>query len=151
MAGAGKLFFFFDGEKVKLARGINSLVTTVQDKGTSFQKIKLVDLMDMMHDDIHTTAQDHYLGKYANSYANRCLLVTAIQGYLDQLAQEGLRNRTRIPPISMWNPRRSGWNPTANIPKRNWLTCPKWTSSWPISEAMCSSPSKRRSWMPWKM
>ena len=90
MAGAGKLFFFFDGEKVKLARGINSLVTTVQDKGTSFQKIKLVDLMDMMHDDIRTTAQDHYLGKYANSYANRCLLVTAIQGYLDQLAQEGL-------------------------------------------------------------
>ena len=90
MAGAGKLFFFFDGEKVKLARGINSLVTTVQDKGTSFQKIKLVDLMDMMHDDIRTTAQDNYLGKYANSYANRCLLVTAIQGYLDQLAQEGL-------------------------------------------------------------
>ena len=38
----------------------------------------------------YTTAQDHYLGKYANSYANRCLLVTAIQGYLDQLAQEGL-------------------------------------------------------------
>ena len=60
------------------------------DVWTSFQKIKLVDLMDMMHDDIRTTAQDHYLGKYANSYANRCLLVTAIQGYLDQLAQEGL-------------------------------------------------------------
>ena len=90
MTDAGKLFFFFDGEKVKLGRGINSLVTTVQGKGISFQKIKLVDLMDMMYDDIRTTAQDHYLGKYANSYANRCLLVTAIQGYLDQLAQEGL-------------------------------------------------------------
>ena len=90
MTDAGKLFFFFDGEKVKLGRGINSLVTTVQGKGVSFQKIKLVDLMDMMYDDIRTTAQDHYLGKYSNSYANRCLLVTAIQGYLDQLAQEGL-------------------------------------------------------------
>lgn len=90
MTDAGKLFFFFDGEKVKLGRGINSLVTTVQGKGVSFQKIKLVDLMDMMYDDIRTTAQDHYLGKYANSYANRCLLVTAIQVYLDQLAQEGL-------------------------------------------------------------
>ena len=87
MTDAGKLFFFFDGEKVKLGRGINSLVTTAQGKGVSFQKIKLVDLMDMMYDDIRTTAQDHYLGKYANSYANRCLLVTAIQGYLDQLAQ----------------------------------------------------------------
>lgn len=84
MTDAGKLFFFFDGEKVKLGRGINSLVTTVQGKGASFQKIKLVDLMDMMYDDIRTTAQDHYLGKYANSYANRCLLVTAIQGDLDQ-------------------------------------------------------------------
>ena len=90
MVNAGKLFFFFDGEKVKLARGVNSLVTTIQEKGTSFRKIKLVDLMDMMHDDIRTTAQDNYLGKYANSYANRCLLVTAIQGYLDQLAMEGL-------------------------------------------------------------
>lgn len=80
MTDAGKLFFFFDGEKVKLGRGINSLVTTVQGKRVSFQKIKLVDLMDMMYDDIRTTAQEHYLGKYANSYANRCLLVTAIQG-----------------------------------------------------------------------
>ncbi len=80
MTDAGKLFFFFDGEKVKLGRGINSLVTTVQGKGASFQKIKLVDLMDMMYDDIRTTAQDHYLGKYAN----RCLLVTAIQRNLDQ-------------------------------------------------------------------
>ena len=59
MTDAGKLFFFFDGEKVKLGRGINSLVTTVQGKGVSFQKIKLVDLMDMMYDDIRTTAQDH--------------------------------------------------------------------------------------------
>lgn len=90
MVDGGKLFFFFDGEKVKLGRGVNSFVTKAQDKGTSFQKIKLVDLMDMMHDDIKTTAQDNYLGKYANGYANRCLLVTAVQGYLDQLAQDGL-------------------------------------------------------------
>ena len=90
MADSGKLFFFFDGEKVKLGRGVNSLVTTVENKGESFKKIKLVDLMDMIHDDIRTTAQDNYLGKYANSYSNRCLLVTAIQGYLDQLSEDGL-------------------------------------------------------------
>lgn len=95
MVDAGKLFFFFDGEKVKLSRGVNSFVTKAQDKGTSFQKIKLVDLMDMMHDDIRTTAQDSYLGKYANSYANRCLLVTAVQGYLDQLAMEGLLEKDK--------------------------------------------------------
>ena len=90
MADTGKIFFFFDGEKIKLGRGVNSLVTTVENKGESFKKIKLVDLMDMIHDDIRTTAQDNYLGKYANSYSNRCLLVTAIQGYLDQLSEDGL-------------------------------------------------------------
>lgn len=87
MTDAGKLFFFFDGENVKLGRGIKSLVTTVQGKGVSFHQIKLVDLMDMMYDDIRTTAHDYYLGKYAKPMPH---LVTAIQGYLDQLAQEGL-------------------------------------------------------------
>jgi hypothetical protein len=87
---AGELFLFFDGEKVKISRGINSLVTTIEGKGEEFQKVKLVDLMDMIHDDIKKTAQDNYLGKYSNSYDNRCLLVTAINGYFLQLEQEGL-------------------------------------------------------------
>lgn len=86
----GELFFFNDGEKIKIARGVNSFVTTIQDKGESFQKIKLVDAMDMIHDDIKKTAEDSYLGKYANSYDNKCLLCTAIQGYFDQLELDGI-------------------------------------------------------------
>lgn len=86
----GELFFFNDGEKVKIARGVNSFVTTIQDKGESFQKVKIVDAMDMIHDDIKKTAEDNYLGKYANSYNNKCLLITAIQGYFDQLELDGI-------------------------------------------------------------
>lgn len=90
---AGEFVVFDDGEKVKVARGVNSFVTTVQDKGKSFKKIKLVELMDMIHDDIKKTAEDNYLGKYANSYDNRCLLVTAINGYFAELEANSLAEK----------------------------------------------------------
>lgn len=91
--GKGEFFFFDDGEKIKVARGINSFVTTIQGKGDDFKKVKLVDLMDMIHYDIKKTAHDSYIGKYANSYDNRCLLITAINGYLHTLETEGLLER----------------------------------------------------------
>ena len=90
---AGEFVVFDDGEKIKVARGVNSFVTTVQDKGKSFKKIKLVELMDMIHDDIKKTAEDNYLGKYANSYDNRCLLVTAINGYFAELEAASLAEK----------------------------------------------------------
>lgn len=88
--GRGEFFFWNDGEKIKVARGVNSFVTTVQGKGEDYQFIKLIDLMDMIHDDIVKTGHDSYIGKYANSYDNRMLLVSAIQGYIMQLEIEGL-------------------------------------------------------------
>jgi hypothetical protein len=87
---AGELVFMWDGEKVKIVRGVNSFVTTTQDKGDSFKKIKLVEIMDAIGDDIRKTAQDSYIGKYANSYNNKCLLTTAINGYFDTLIQDGI-------------------------------------------------------------
>ena len=87
---AGKLIVWFDGEKVKTARGVNSLKTTTGEKGASFKKIKLVDAMDMISDDIRMTAEDNYLGKYANSYDNKCLLISAIGSYFDQLIADGV-------------------------------------------------------------
>ena len=86
----GELILYHDGEKVKVARAVNSLVTTTEEKGESFKKIKIVDAMHMIHEDIKKTAEDSYLGKYANSYDNKCLLITAIQAYLDQLALDGI-------------------------------------------------------------
>lgn len=90
---AGKLVIFNDGEKIKIARAVNSFVTTIQGKLDSFKKVKIVEAMDMIHDDIKKTAEDSYLGKYANSYDNKCLLITAIQGYLEQLELDGILDR----------------------------------------------------------
>lgn len=86
----GKLIVWFDGEKVKLARGVNNLTTLTQGKNTQFQKIKIVDAMDMIANDIRVTCQDYYIGKYANSYDNKCLLISAIGNYFDQLVADSV-------------------------------------------------------------
>ena len=88
--GKGQLILYHDGEKTKIARGVNSFTTTTQDKGESFKKIKIVDAMHMIEDDIKKTCEDSYIGKYSNSYDNKCVLITAIQAYLDQLVLEGI-------------------------------------------------------------
>ena len=88
--GKGQLILCHDGEKAKIARGVNSFTTTTQDKGESFKKIKIVDAMHMIEDDIKKTCEDSYIGKYSNSYDNKCVLITAIQAYLDQLVLEGI-------------------------------------------------------------
>jgi hypothetical protein len=89
----GKLVLYNDGEKIKVARGVNSLKTTTEGKLDSFKKIKIIEAMDLMHDDIKKTAEDNYLGKYSNSYDNKCLLIVAIQGYLEGLEIDGILSR----------------------------------------------------------
>ncbi len=92
----GNFFIFYDGDKVKVARGVNSLVTTNQDKGNQFKKIKIVEVMDMIYDDITKTAQDSYLGKFSNSYDNKCLLISAIGGYFEQLIIDEILSEANI-------------------------------------------------------
>ncbi len=92
--GAGELALRWDGRKVKLNRAVTSLVTTSQGMLDSFKKIKIVEIMDLIRTDISATAEDEYVGKYANSYDNKMLLVAAIRGYFmglerDQLVQPG--------------------------------------------------------------
>ena len=87
---AGKLFLFNDGEKVKLSRGVNSLTTTSADKGSAFQKIKIIDVICVIKKDLRLICEDSYIGKYANNYSNRCLLLAAVQDYFDELETEGI-------------------------------------------------------------
>lgn len=89
---AGKLILKWDGEKVKVVRGVNSFTTTTDTKNDAFKKIKIVDAMDMIYDDIKTTAEDSYIGKYSNSYDNKCLLITAINAYFAELERGGILN-----------------------------------------------------------
>ncbi|NLH92504.1 MAG: phage tail sheath protein [Atopobium sp.] len=85
----GQLVAFFDGEKVKLGRAVNSLTTTANGKGDQWKKIRIINIMDIIKTDIHRIAEDSYIGKYAATYDNKCLLVGAIQNYFNTLITEG--------------------------------------------------------------
>lgn len=87
---AGQLIIFHDGEKVKAGRGVNSLITTTDIKNESFKKIKIMEAVDMIQDDIRMVTQDNYIGRYSNTYDHKCLLITAIKEYLTQLETDGV-------------------------------------------------------------
>ena len=87
---AGKLVLKWDGRQVKVDRAVNSFITTTQGMLDSFKKIKIVEIMDLIRTDVTATAEDSYIGKYANTYDNKLLLVTAIRGYFMGLEQDGL-------------------------------------------------------------
>lgn len=93
---AGKLVLFRDGDFVRIARGVNSLVTTTPVKGVDFQKIQLVDIMDQIYSDIKNTANSTYIGKVPNDYDHKCILISAINTYLDALAKASILDRTAV-------------------------------------------------------
>lgn len=86
----GTFILFYDGKMALTGRAVNSLTTTGQDKGNKFKKIKIVEVMDMIQNDIRTTGRESYIGKYTNSYDNKLVLVTAIEAYFEVLRTEGL-------------------------------------------------------------
>jgi len=93
----GEFIIFCDGPRVKVGRGVNSFRNLKNDpaKNKSFGKIKIVEIMDMVNDDIRAVLRDTYIGRYANSYDNKCLLLAAINDYFLALEREGLLNPGR--------------------------------------------------------
>lgn len=87
------LFDEEDGEGVKIARACNSLQTFTTDKGEEFRKIKIVEGVDMVTDDIRDTFKKYYVGKYINDYDHKMLFVAAIMVYFGQLAGNVLDSR----------------------------------------------------------
>lgn len=87
---AGKLVLYNNGEKIVIARGVNSLTTVTEDETEDLKKIKISAIQDLIETDIYSTINNSYIGNYSNSYDNKCLLITAIKGYLKGLeATEG--------------------------------------------------------------
>lgn len=86
----GELILINDGEKVKIARGVNSLKTTTTTKGKAFQKIRIVEIIDTIRDDITLVINETYRGKVLNTYANKLLLVAAINTYFSTLVKENV-------------------------------------------------------------
>lgn len=85
---AGKLILINDGSKIKIGRGVNSLTSTTVKKSAKFKKIKIVEAIDLMRDDIRTTFEDEYVGKINNSYDNKILFLSAINSYFKILQRE---------------------------------------------------------------
>ncbi len=92
----GEFIVWWDGEKVKTGRAINSLQTMTEEKNKQYKKIKIIDAIDMIDDDLHKSIEDSYIGKYANSYDNKCLLISAIGTYLQQLKSDGVLSEYSI-------------------------------------------------------
>lgn len=86
---AGKLILVHDGIKVKLGRGITSLTTTTS-KSKLLKKIKLSETLDIIKRDLRVLTQDNYIGKLANSYDNKVVLISAYLAYLKELEAEGI-------------------------------------------------------------
>lgn len=87
---AGEFILYHDGEKVKVGRGVTSLVTTTEDINEDWKKIKLVRIYDKVYTDVYKTIEDEYIGKVQNSYENKLLLISAITAYFEVLEQEGI-------------------------------------------------------------
>ena len=87
---AGELILVREMGKVRVARGVNSLTTLTDIKGNAFQKIKLRKTLNLIHNDLRRVIVEKYIGKVPNNYDNKCILITEIKNYLDELSVEQL-------------------------------------------------------------
>lgn len=86
----GELILVREMGKARVARGVNSLTTLTDIKGNAFQKIKLRKTLNLIHNDLRRVIVEKYIGKVPNNYDNKCVLITEIKNYLDELATEQL-------------------------------------------------------------
>lgn len=86
---SGKLFLINDGRQIKLSRAVTSKVTLGPSEPEALKKIKLTAALDLIRYYAVTTVEDNYLGKCANNYDNKCLLVSALRDYLATLENSG--------------------------------------------------------------
>ncbi len=74
----GKLILMNDGEKVKIARGVNSLTTIRDGQKKDFKKIKIIESMDIIKSDIKKIFEDNFIGKVANTLDNKNMFLNTI-------------------------------------------------------------------------
>ena len=87
----GDLVLFNDTNCVRICQGINTLTTLDGEKNTEdMQFIETIECMDMIQDDIRDVFKKTYLGNYKNKLDNQILLISAINGYLKELADNNI-------------------------------------------------------------
>lgn len=89
--GSGQFVLVNDVDAVKVALGVNSLTTTDAITATEDMKyIDTVEAMDLISDDVSAVFKNEYLGSYKNNYDNQILLISAINTYFKQLANDNI-------------------------------------------------------------
>lgn len=97
----GQMILVDDGEYIKIGRACNSLVTFTTDHGEEFRKIKIMEGVDMVTDDIRDTFHDRYVGNIINDYDHKVLFIAAIHVYFSVLEGNVLdRNAKNMVEIS---------------------------------------------------
>ena len=91
---AGELVILFDGMKAKLGRGVTSM-TTVGTNSAQLKKIKILQVRDLIDYDLKVLCEDNYIGKVANDYDGKNLLISSILDYF-----KGLENADILQPGS---------------------------------------------------
>ena len=87
---AGKLILLDDGRHVKLGRAVTSKTTLTGGEPELLKKIKMVAAVDLIRYYAMTTVEDEYLGKCANSYDNKCVLLSAFADFFATLEARGV-------------------------------------------------------------
>lgn len=90
---SGRLILLHDGQKAKIARGVNSLTEVPPEGKEDWKKIKVVEAMDLITYYLRTTIDNEYRGKYPNTYDNKQVLVTEISVWFQELEAQGVLNR----------------------------------------------------------
>lgn len=86
----GVFLLIHDGRKVKVLRGMNTLVTLQLGQNNSWKKIRTIRVMDAINSDLQRTAEDVYIGKVNNTAEGRLALIGACKEYLRTLAQSNV-------------------------------------------------------------
>lgn len=86
----GEFVIFNDGEKIKVGRGVTSMKTVPTGSSVELKKIKILEIVDMIYNDLYSTMQDNYIGKIPNTYDNKVLIIRAIKNYFGTLEIEEL-------------------------------------------------------------
>jgi hypothetical protein len=86
----GVFLLVHDGRRVKVLRGVNSLVTLRDGQNKGWKKIRKIRVMDQINADLQRTAEDAYIGKVNNTEEGRLALIGAGKEYLRTLAQSNV-------------------------------------------------------------
>lgn len=118
----GELILIDDGEKVKIGRGVNSLVDIKPEdkKNDEFKSIRVMEVLDMIHDEIYNNFDNHYVGKVPNTYDNQVLFINEINRGFSEL--EGLELLSDAVDNSAWvdaESQREAWE-DAGVDTTDW-------------------------------